>query len=461
MSGAEVSSKKEKLLKILRADSPRAIAENVPDSAAEFLLAAPGAVFILATAAELLKCLFYYNAFSLDIVWINYAAAVLGALGAALCFVKLRYKGPGVMSAFNMTAAFFGVMTVWMLLSTAVNGLTYEAKYGDGYRCESLMSFIIYLWIYWFVSSLLSSDAAKKRLIDLFLSVSAIMSALVIIHVVAARLRIYRVSFFTSELNSAGGVVGVFLQINHYGYHLVIAGMLAAAMYFGAEKLSRKILYLLSFSLTVAVLILNNTFGAYLASFAGLCFMIGFAALRSKKFEAKSLVPLALFIAITLIMSVWLDTVITNIATFFGDVQKVSSDLSGRAPEGSADGAGTSRWRLWTSTAKMISERPILGWGVEGIGERLTAEAYSDRPHNELLEYSAFFGMPAAVCYLGGVVAVFWRAFRRRRELSPCAFAALTAAVGYFVSSMFGNTMYYTAPMFFVMLGLAEGRGGK
>jgi O-antigen ligase len=117
--------------------------------------------------------------------------------------------------------------------------------------------------------------------------------------------------------------------------------------------------------------------------------------------------------------------------------------------------AGTGRWRRWTHTVQYIGERPFFGWGSEGIFDLLKEETGGSRPHNEYLQYAAFFGIPAALCYIAGVVSVFVKGIKKRAEIDIYTFAALVASFGYLVSALFGNTMSYTAPYFFIMLGLA------
>ena len=44
---------------------------------------------------------------------------------------------------------------------------------------------------------------------------------------------------------------------------------------------------------------------------------------------------------------------------------------------------------------------------------------------------------------------------KNKMKLDVCTIAAITAAFGYLVSAFFGNTMYYTTPYLFILLGLS------
>ena len=157
---------------------------------------------------------------------------------------------------------------------------------------------------------------------------------------------------------------------------------------------------------------------------------------------------LAAFLVIALLTNLKCKTLFQNFTELFSDVGKIASGAE------DARRAGTNRWGIVSATVRYISERPLLGFGVEGIGKRLLSDVHTDRPHCEYLQYAAFFGIPAAVSYVLGILHVYLNGLRHRFSLSLCQKAALIAAFGYLASAAFGNTMYYTAPYLFLMLGI-------
>ena len=157
---------------------------------------------------------------------------------------------------------------------------------------------------------------------------------------------------------------------------------------------------------------------------------------------------LVFFILTALLADLRGRTLLRNFSQLFTDVEKIATGAE------DANRAGTSRWGLVTATVRYISEHPLLGFGLEGIGNRLVSDVGTDRPHCEYLQYAAFFGIPAAVSYVLGVFHVFLNGLKHRYELGLYTKAALVAAFGYLVSAAFGNTMYYTAPYLFILLGL-------
>jgi O-antigen ligase len=129
---------------------------------------------------------------------------------------------------------------------------------------------------------------------------------------------------------------------------------------------------------------------------------------------------------------------------------------------------GHGRWRLWELTAEYIRQRPLFGYGCEGINERLYAGTAAingvSNPHCEPLTYAAFFGIPAALFYIAGCVTAIVKGLRssnNKSKTANCSTIAAYAAAAYFISSLFGVAMFYTAPFFFILLGISAGAENK
>ena len=146
-------------------------------------------------------------------------------------------------------------------------------------------------------------------------------------------------------------------------------------------------------------------------------------------------------------------------SNFRNDLVRVFDESSEIASGTNNIYAGNGRWGLWQFTLIYISEKPLFGFGCDGITERLYELTKIPNPHNELLTYAAYFGIPAAILYSSGVLVKMFRTLKASDLLSVNTIAAF-AALGYFVSSMFGVAMFYTTPLFFVMLGLSSANNG-
>ncbi len=90
------------------------------------------------------------------------------------------------------------------------------------------------------------------------------------------------------------------------------------------------------------------------------------------------------------------------------------------------------RWHMAAVTARMIAERPLLGWGVGSWREqwrvRVPAEwAEYNMPHNDYLWMGAQAGVPGGALYLALVLAALPAAWRRRDLAGRLALTATLA----------------------------------
>jgi O-antigen ligase len=108
---------------------------------------------------------------------------------------------------------------------------------------------------------------------------------------------------------------------------------------------------------------------------------------------------------------------------------------------------------IWENSLAVIAEHPLLGVGPgffkEVYAKRLPADIDEVRKvstaHNELLNFAAVAGIPAALLYLLLWAVVAWRFWRTYRAAvrsgdgggQAFALAALSASLAFFVTSMF------------------------
>ena len=154
------------------------------------------------------------------------------------------------------------------------------------------------------------------------------------------------------------------------------------------------------------------------------------------------------------------DTVNLAVGYLGRDLAQLSSDI-GNIASGSdkAQSAGSGRWLLWQNGVRFAWERPLFGYGPDNLGARyaVSTASFSDRPHNELIQIAASLGIPAMLFYLSGLIAhlkSFLTLHQRLDRLSIGIFAMIGA---YLISSLFGNSMFYTTPFFFLFLGISYG----
>lgn len=341
----------------------------------------------------------------------------------------------------NPVYVLFFIAMVWMLIAVIVDGWTDITLLGDENRNEGILSYWGYIAVLFFSASLIKNDKVKRFLAD----VTLVLSLTVFVY---ALWHYYYYKPLIDITVNEDYPSAVFIHFNHYGYYLAVNLMIAAMLFSVTKSLKRKVFYLICFGANTVMLNLNNTFGAWLACAVGFIFALIAFAIKDKRFNFKVLAMFVTFMAVTIVMTLIGHGQLNDLLKFFGDVKEVASNPSG------SDDAGTKRWALWKATVGFIKERPLFGFGIEGIDDRLNAVADSERTHNEYLQYAVTFGIPEAVAYTAGCIGVFVRNLRRRKLLSGVTLACLTVAFTYMVSACFGITLFNTTPYFFIFLGL-------
>lgn len=370
---------------------------------------------------------------------------ILGIILIALCVYRIlkQRQIKEVLKKDNLVYLFFAIAIFFMLLSNFVNVLAETESSSVCITGDTFNKYLINFLIYFFVCSQIKEEKLKAFLIYAYVIISDIIAVFVMID------NIQRLRMFWQT----SGVSAVFANSNHYGYFLAMSILLSFGIFILQKNIIIQYLGLFSAVLNVSILIINNTLGAYLAVFAGIIFFNIALFVINKKINKRAVICFIFFILQTIIMSFSYDTIFSSIIILFGDIGKIFENPFSEESEHT----GSGRWVLWVNTLKYIGEKPILGWGCDGIAEMLEEAGGNSRPHNEILQYAANFGIPFAIIYLAGIFCVFRNAIKKKNSLSNFSLISLTAAFGYFISSLFGNVIFYTAPFFFIFLGLSFG----
>ena len=376
---------------------------------------------------------------------INVLAAIVAILlwGLLLLHVKREWQQGRKPKVF-LPLAVFGALALWIYISQTVNGFTEIAYVGDNYRSESLFTFILYLIGYFFLGIVLQSDRLRKALCIVFLGTNLIIGILSLIDHYISPLTVF---------SDSDGMAAIFNQFNHYGYYLVLAILISAVLFIAAgEPIWLRVFCAVVFVTDNVILILNNTFGCYLAVIAALVFGTAVVIIgrRNRGEIIRALIVCGAFVVITVSMHLLNHSASKDVTKLVDDIGKIAAD------DEKAKYAGTGRWSLWTHTVEYIKVKPVFGWGVEGTSEMLQIETkgINSRPHNEYLQWAAFFGIPATLLYFAALCLVMFGMFPRVRKADAVSLACFVAAAGYIASSFVGNTMYYTTPFFIIFLGM-------
>lgn len=323
---------------------------------------------------------------------------------------------------------FFILLLVWGLFSV-IFAEDKELAIMGSHRIDGYFSYLIYASVY-IGARTLKSDKIRLRLIR---ALSIVATGLCM------------------DFVFCGSITSIFFNQNHFAYLLTLSSMLLAGLFIYERKIPVKLIYILMFGINVYTLIHVDTFGSYLAVLFGMVFAMILMCISKKEKPVLlcTLIALLLFVAISVGVDSKTHILRKNFAVLGSDVEKIATN----APD--VDEAGSLRIMLWKHSFKYIKERPIFGYGPEGTYYSFIEDGMGyDRPHNEYIQCALFMGIPAAIFYIAGLVSLFVYSIKNRKKLPDYAIISGIAVFAYCISAFFGNSMFYTTPYFFMMLGM-------
>ena len=348
----------------------------------------------------------------------------------------------------------FGAFMLCIVISTCINGLSHDSAFGIPVRYIGIFNMFAFFIVYMKVSGYIERVSFRYTVLTGYLIVADAVALSTVYEQYIGDIPAYQ---------GKTGVAAIFVNSNHYGYFLAMAIMIGIGYYL-YEGRKKAIFGALSASLNLFVLVLNNTLGAMLA--VGICtavtvILLLVSEMRSRKVDekisgnkvltetAKRALILAIFGVLTVATSISASAAVRSSIVVL--LRNMGSIIAGTAT--GAEGSG--RWNLWRTVVRYISEKPLFGYGCEGITMRLFNEVGEGDAHCEPLTYAAYYGIPGALIYLAGVVAAAVRYFKDRKNLPSYCRIAFLGASAYFISSLVGVPIFNTAPFFFIFMGMA------
>ncbi len=375
-----------------------------------------------------------------SIIQYSFVLGIFVAIIAVISFLANKKEKNIKRFPDNIPIVFFGAYFLLILISTIANKTAFNLIVGFTGRGEGVISLFCYYMVYYLCGSFVDKEKYKNFIIIFFLLIDAVIGTLTLINL------LYK------DINIIGNamVSGIFYNSNFYAYFLAISIMISSTLSMLHKSMPVRIFSFILFCIDTFILSINDSLGGFLACFVAFIFVIVFLSLRDGKFCLKALGAFIVFNSIIFVTGLFVPSFFSEFSALIFDLDSI---LTGNIY---ADKAGSNRWKLWTHTAQYIREKPWIGWGFEGIAERLDAETGLDKAHNEYLENMAYFGIPAGIIYIAGLVSVYIKAIRRRKYLDNATVCCLAGALGYIGSALVGNSFVFTAPFCFIFLGLAN-----
>ena len=376
-------------------------------------------------------------------------AFLLGAIFAIIAIVShILFKkkcGINLLNVDLVPLFFFIAYSALIIVSTILNKTDTNFILGITSRAEGVLQVIGYMFIFYLCGSLIKKEKLKQFAIWFFLATGVVIAILTMINKFVTD-----ISIISNEY-----VCGIFYHSNFYAYYLAITILLAAGITALDECIIKKLIALRIMCLNTFILAINDSLGPFLSIIVSFVFLFIAVTYKKRKFSFTVLGLFIVFMGIIFVTGLFTPSFFSEIIGLGKDVKKIVEN------DESAGAAGTARWTLWTHTWQYIKEKPFIGWGIEGTAERLGTETHTDKAHNEYLENMAYYGIPAGLCYLGGLISVYVKALIRRKEVDNTTIICLTGALAYIGSALVGNSFIFIAPFMFIFLGLANNTTGQ
>lgn len=326
---------------------------------------------------------------------------------------------------------------VWCFIAALAAKRTLVAIFGYSFICDCFITYVNYAGFI-LLGLVLSRDKKKAKLLaNIFIIVSVVLALITLMdNGVSVRL-------CENRYTNCFHYESVFYNTNHYAYYLLINILLSGYMFIFAKDIKLKLAYIASNIIFIITLILNDTMGAYLAVLIVLIFAFIWSFINKEDKKKELIILLVVFILVSGIMCIFTDSIINNFVNMFADANTMLDNID--ADDVEADSVGSGRGALWRLYWDVMKKYPILGVGSENIG----ASA-----HNMFLQIGAYNGFVGLALYLSVFVIGAIRLIQKRKELTNAQKTTAFIVVGYLISGFFGVTMFYTAPYFYIAVGI-------
>lgn len=333
------------------------------------------------------------------------------------------------------------IMLIWAGISTLLADDRTTALNGVMLRYDGYYSYLIYASVY-----VCGKSVKTKKLRRWILRVMGITISLLSLMTIPQTSMEFMDSIgeIGENLYRFGIYASIYLNTNHFAYVLTIGIMALAGLVVIEEKKVNKVIALVLMGFNVWALIMNDTFGSYVAVMIGMVFFAIIMLVSDKERYKTVITVLTVFIAVSVAMNTYNNSIGTNFRITVDDANNFETN----------DKGGSGRVGLWKKAIEYIGERPVFGFGPEGLYDKfLKNEVTNDRPHNEYLQHAVFLGIPALLCYLVALISLLITMLKNLKSLSKEMLVMGAIVFAYCVSAFFGNTLYYTTPYYFIFLG--------
>ena len=397
-------------------------------------------IWVLYPLVMMILNTFNEKEFSRDVMYyVLYGIGCLGILIGTIYTIKKIYNEKFSIKKY-LPIIIFILLLIWCLISCFTSIHLYRSIKGTIYRKEGLLTYIFYFGVL-LLGIMLKKEKSRKILLNELLIMEIIISIISLMNNNITHLLTYNQEPYD----------GIFSQFNHYGYYLLFGIISSIFLFINSNKKYQKIIYMLIYMLLLHTLIMNDTFGCFLA----ILFTLILITIYYRKNIKKIILILISFILIcSCTFRNGQNVVVKNFILLQSDSKQIEKAVKKKKLK-EIDSIGTTRGVLWRVGIEYALKKPITGYGIENL-EQIYVKKWipQDRPHNIFVQFMAFTGIPGMLIYMLFIYIVIKRGFHKIKELDGINLLSFFMIICYLVSSMVGNSMFYTSPYYFIFLGI-------
>lgn len=320
---------------------------------------------------------------------------VIGLFFSVICLLIIYYRANNKKQFFiNMVPIFVLLLyMIWTFISCFFAENKELAFLGTYYRKEGYLTYLAYAGVFG-VAFFIDSKEIKKILLYFFIIIAIL--TLVLVHIANYNNSSFLV--YNKDIKTLS-----FAQFNHCGYYLMLATAFSSFLFISSKNKIEKLFTVIGYSFLLYSLIINDTFGCYLALISTFVLFLIITFLKKGK-KIWIILSILVFAIISIFSNK--DNTQENIAsknlqTFVNDIHNIcTTDSSNKKWRD----AGTGRMKLWKYGIKFFVEKPILGHGPENLEDNyLSVGVNIDRPHNLLIQLATTSGLPGLILYCLGI----------------------------------------------------------
>ena len=376
----------------------------------------------------------YLNSNLISTMWvqINY---IIGFVGFLLLCISINKEK---LMKYKKEIILLSILFILILISTLFSSNKIISILGSFYRNDGLIMYINYFFIF-LLGFNIKNEKYKKNILTSIIITSLILGFLT------------GFDLTSNNIFASSTYLYLFYNYNHLGYYLTIGVISSLILFINEKNKFINIFYLISNILLTVNLILNNTFGSYLGVLCGIVFLLIINIIRKEKI-LKTIFSVLIFFLLSIFLSYKATPIVLdNFKTLVSDTKNIITTDNIKDESISKSG---NRLELWTNAIDFIKEKPLFGYGIENVSEEYKSVGiYEDRPHSSILQIALFLRLPALILIIYLISNLFVNNIKNIKKESLINIGILVIFISYTISSLFGNSMYYTTPYYMIILG--------